>query len=111
MHEARRRARRLRFTAEFVVDLYGEPAEVLIEAVTQLQDIFGEHQDCYAAIDLRRRLGASLPVSSRDLAGRLDEQDRERAVALRRAAPDAVKRVKKRWKVLRGAMKSAYNEG
>ena len=42
-HKARRRARRLRFSAEFVEEIYGEPATDLIEAVTELQDLFGEH--------------------------------------------------------------------
>jgi CHAD domain-containing protein len=105
-HEARRRARRLRFTSEFVKDVYDEPAEDLIDATTELQDLFGDHQDCYAAIELRRRVCAALPAGAVSLAGQLDEQDRARAAALRKAAPEAVKRVRKRWKALKKAMRA-----
>jgi CHAD domain-containing protein len=105
LHETRRRARRLRFTTEFVADVYGEPAEELIEAVTELQDLFGEHQDCYAAIELRRRVGAALTVEARELGRELDDRDLKRAAGLRRAAPDAVKRVRRRWQALRRQFK------
>ena len=104
-HDARRKARRLRFATEFVEEIYGEPAESLIEAVTELQDLFGEHQDCYAAMDLRKRICKSLPSSALSLAKELDERDLERAAVLRKSAPDAVKKVRKRWKALRKAMR------
>ena len=105
-HNARRCARRLRFATEFVEDIYGEPALDLIKAVTDLQDLFGDHQDCYAAIDLRRRVCSSLSEPAISLARELDEQDLARAATLRKAGPDAVKRVEKRWKTLKKAMKS-----
>jgi CHAD domain-containing protein len=105
-HDARRRARRLRFATEFVQEIYGEPAEALIDAVTDLQDLFGEHQDCYAAIDLRRRVCKSLPKHARILSRDLDERDIERAAMLRKAAPEAVDKVRKRWKDLKMAMQA-----
>ena len=104
LHKARRRARRLRFSTEFVQDLYGEPAEDLIDAATELQDLFGEHQDCYAAIELRRHVLRSLPKPALNLARELDHQDLERAASLRKSAPAAVKRVKKRWKAFKRAV-------
>jgi CHAD domain-containing protein len=105
-HNARRRARRLRFATEFVEDIYGKPAEDLIEAVTDLQDLFGDHQDCYAAIELRSRVCKSLPEPALTLARELDERDLEKAASLRKSAPDAVSRVDKRWKALKKAMKA-----
>ena len=103
-HEARRRARRLRFATEFVEDIYGEPARDLIKATTDLQDLFGDHQDCYAAIELRRRVCKSLSEPALGLVGDLDAQDLKRALSLRKEAPDAVRRIKKRWKALAAAM-------
>jgi CHAD domain-containing protein len=105
-HEARRRARRLRFATEFVEDIYGDPARDLIKAVTELQDLFGDHQDCFAAIELRRRACKSLSGRAVSLARQLDEQDLERAASLRKEGPDAVRRVRKRWKALEKAMKA-----
>jgi CHAD domain-containing protein len=103
-HEARRRARRLRFATEFVEEIYRKPAEELIEAATELQDVFGDHQDCYAAIELRARVCASLPEPAATLARELDERDLERAASLRKAAPDAIGKVQKRWRALKKAM-------
>ncbi len=105
LHKARRRARRLRFATEFVEEIYGEPAEDLIDATTALQDVFGTHQDCYAAVELRRRVCKSLSEPALTLAAELDEQDLKLAKSLRKSAPDAVKRVQKRWKALEKAMK------
>jgi CHAD domain-containing protein len=104
-HNARRKARRLRFATEFVEEIYGEPAEELIDAVTDLQDLFGDHQDCYAAIELRRSVCKSLSEPALSLARELDEQDLVRAALLRKGGPDAVRRVEKRWKALKKAMK------
>ena len=103
-HNARRRARRLRFATEFVEDIYGKPAEALVEAVTDLQDVLGDHQDCYAAIELRARVCTSLPEPALTLARDLDERDLERAASLRKAAPDAIKKVEMRWRELKKAM-------
>lgn len=106
LHKARRRARRLRFATEFVDELYGDPAEALIDATADLQDLFGAHQDCYAAIELRRRVSRLLSAQALTLAHELDKQDLERAKSLRKSAPDAVKRVKKRWKALESTMRN-----
>ena len=103
-HDTRRRARRLRFTTEFVEEIFGEPAEELIAALTELQDLFGAHQDYYAAIELRRRVSKGLPESSLSLAKDLDAHDLERAAELRKDAPEALKRVEKRWKTLKKSM-------
>jgi len=103
-HNARRRARRLRFATEFVEDIYGKSAAELIEAATDLQDVFGDHQDCYAAIELRARVCSSLEEPALALAAELDARALERAAGLRRAAPDAIKKVTKRWLALKKAM-------
>ena len=100
LHKARRRSRKLRYATEFVEAVYEAPATDLIAALKQLQDVLGEHQDRYAAIQLRRRIRKSLSQPAQQLVDELDKEDRRRAKSLRRAAPDAVKDVKKRWKAL-----------
>lgn len=106
LHAARRHARRLRFTAEFFEETYGEPIHDLIEALEDLQDQFGEHQDCYAAIETRRGLRKRLKGESLKRTKELDRLDRARARELREAAPSAVEAVRRSWKALRKALKA-----
>ena len=44
-HQARIRAKRLRYAMEFFGSLYGKPGRKLIDRATRLQDVLGEHQD------------------------------------------------------------------
>jgi CHAD domain-containing protein len=45
LHEARKAAKRVRYTAEVAVGTLGGPAEALVECMTQVQDVLGGHQD------------------------------------------------------------------
>ncbi|MFD7547593.1 CHAD domain-containing protein [Streptomyces sp. NPDC059578] len=45
MHEARKKAKRLRYAAEAALDTLGKPAKQAIRGSKALQDLLGEHQD------------------------------------------------------------------
>jgi CHAD domain-containing protein len=45
MHEARKKAKRLRYAAEAALDPLGKPAKRAIRGTKALQDLLGEHQD------------------------------------------------------------------
>ncbi|WP_167041456.1 CHAD domain-containing protein [Salinibacterium sp. ZJ454] len=98
-HAVRRRARQLRFTAEFVEDLYEKPAQKLISALKDAQDLLGELQDQTAAGQLAERLRDSHPDLS-DPATELAASHRPPDEILD-AVPDTLKKVKKHWKKLK----------
>lgn len=98
-HLVRRRARQLRFATEFVGDLYGKPADKLVSALKDVQDLLGELQDQNASGQLAQRLRDShpdLPDPADQLAATHPDPDE-----LRGEAPDAIKQVRKRWKKLK----------
>ena len=49
LHEARIRAKRVRYAAEAVAPVFGKPARKFAEAAADLQDVLGEHQDAVVA--------------------------------------------------------------
>jgi len=50
-HRLRIRCKRLRYSLEFVQDLYGEPAVAFTKRLAKLQDLLGSLQDCQVAMD------------------------------------------------------------
>lgn len=88
-HALRIRGKRLRYSLELFGDLYGRPARDLTEAVKQLQDLLGEHQDADVMNDwLRATVRESddrLPVDTLVALGGLIERNRQ-VMADRRAA-------------------------
>lgn len=56
MHEARKAAKRTRYTAETVSPVLGKPAERLAGHMKALQDVLGDHQDGVVARDALRDL-------------------------------------------------------
>jgi len=56
-HEVRKKGKRLRYTLEFVSEVYGEPVQNLIEPLKTLQDDLGDHQDAVVAAGYLRELG------------------------------------------------------
>jgi CHAD domain-containing protein len=83
-HSVRIRAKRARYAIESVAKLAGGPAVALAEALTEVQDLLGEHQDAAVAADTWLAIARStaddhaLAVT----AGRLVERERW---AMRRA--------------------------
>ncbi|MER5489964.1 CYTH and CHAD domain-containing protein [Streptomyces sp. NPDC002490] len=58
LHEARKKAKRLRYAAEAALDTLGGPAKRAIRGAKDLQDLLGEHQDSYMTRLTLRELAA-----------------------------------------------------
>ncbi len=56
LHRLRVTVRRLRYTCEYFVDLFGEGSRALIRACIVVQDVLGAHQDATVALELLHRL-------------------------------------------------------
>ena len=55
----RKAGKRLRYAAEVSAPALGNKAKRLVDAVKDLQELLGEHQDSYVARGLLRELGAA----------------------------------------------------
>jgi triphosphatase len=117
-HELRKKGKRLRYALEFLSDIYGDPAKVLIKALKDLQDVLGDHQDAEVAVAHLRELAVSKgrrPKLSSEtifvmggIAHRYEVQARE----LCSEFPRAYKKVRgKRWKKVRSTMEKARPKG
>ena len=105
LHRARIRAKQLRYSLEFVAELYGKPARRMIRRAVGVQDALGAIQD---AVVLEQQLaslslaGHELPPPSVFLAGQLAEHIAGQAAVAREAVPSACRRVRGRtWRRLR----------
>lgn len=58
-HDLRKKGKRLRYTLEFVAEVYGKPVEALVSPLKALQDDLGDHQDAIVAAGTLRELGTS----------------------------------------------------
>jgi ATP-dependent exoDNAse (exonuclease V) beta subunit len=58
-HQARIRAKALRYALEFHAELYGRSLRRLLQPLMRLQDLLGQHQD---EVGARERLGSCLPT-------------------------------------------------
>lgn len=56
-HDVRKKGKRLRYTLEFVSEVYGKPVQKLVEPLKALQDDLGDHQDGVVAAGYLRELG------------------------------------------------------
>jgi CHAD domain-containing protein len=59
LHEMRKAAKRLRYSAEVAAPALGGPAKRLVKSVKAAQELLGEHQDSVVARGLLRELGAA----------------------------------------------------
>jgi triphosphatase len=106
-HDARKKGKRLRYTLEFVSEVYGEPVQELVVPLKTLQDDLGDHQDAVVAARFLRELGtntggARVPRGVAFTMGVYSERCSREAKDLRVAVPDskplrALKKGKK-WK-------------
>jgi CHAD domain-containing protein len=80
----------VRYAAEAAEPVLGKPAARFVEAVTELQDILGDHQDSVTAQEWLRR-SADSPLAF--AAGELSAVEREVAMVDRSAW-------KKKWKLI-----------
>jgi len=62
LHRARKAAKRGRYATELVEPVIGKKAKPIIKHFKQAQEILGEHQDAFVAMDFLRRLGAQAAI-------------------------------------------------
>lgn len=84
LHDVRKAAKRLRYAAESAVPVLGGPAEELVRACTELQDLLGEHQDAIVTADTLQdlRRAALRGTGTRGLFKRLRRQEHQYAEEL-----------------------------
>jgi CHAD domain-containing protein len=83
LHDARKRAKHLRYVAEAAVAVDLKRAPRLVDLAQRLQDDLGEHQDSVVARDALLRLGAEAHARGEDAfgLGRLHAREEVRATA------------------------------
>lgn len=118
-HDVRKKGKRLRYTLEFVSEVYGKPVQKLVKPLKKLQDDLGDHQDAIVASRYLRELGTTtngtrVPRGAAFTMGVYSERCAREAADLRSRVPDSKplraltkgKRWKKFEKVLEEARKS-----
>lgn len=95
LHDVRKAAKRMRYTAESAEPVLGSAAEHVAAAAQRVQEVLGEHHDSVVARDQLRRLGVQAHVSGENgfTFGRLhalEERRGEEAVAAYRTARAAL---------------------
>jgi triphosphatase len=93
-HDVRKKGKRLRYTLEFVSEVYGEPVQQLVKPLKALQDDLGDHQDAIVAAGYLRELGtttteARVPRGVAFTMGVYSERCAREAKDLRSVAPDS----------------------
>jgi triphosphatase len=58
-HDVRKKGKRLRYTLEFVSEVYGKPVQKLVKPLKALQDDLGDHQDTVVTAEYLRELGTT----------------------------------------------------
>ncbi len=115
-HDARKRGKRLRYTLEFLSDVYGKPTRKLIEPLKVVQDDLGDHQDAIVAANTLTELGTAtggprVPRGAAFTMGVYAERYLREASGLRSrtlgSKPFRVLTKGKEWKNLQRAMKAA----
>jgi CHAD domain-containing protein len=109
LHAVRIRGKRLRYTVEFYVAVYGKPAERFVESVVAVQDVLGNLQDgvvsgqhIHAAI---QTAAGAWPADTSLALGQTLQFEAQHASRLRRAFQDAYRAMRgKRWRRLRREM-------
>ena len=64
-HEARISAKRARYSAEAVSGVFGAPAKRLANALSEVTEVLGDHQDACIAQDVLREMAASDVIDGR----------------------------------------------
>jgi CHAD domain-containing protein len=58
-HDVRKKGKRLRYTLEFVSEVYGKPVQKLVKPLKALQDDLGDHQDAVVTAEYLMELGTT----------------------------------------------------
>jgi CHAD domain-containing protein len=89
LHEVRIRAKRCRYACELASPAVGHRARDLADAVTQLQDVLGAHQDAVVARAWLAKAALECDAAEAYALGMLAEIERARALDARAAFPKA----------------------
>src|SRR5438105_6336551 len=109
LHALRIRAKRLRYTVEFLEPIYGKPARAYAKRLVALQDLLGSHQDDVVALatlraialDPPHRINSAIVFALRMLADRYQADAR----AARERFPKRYREITgTRWRKLRRTM-------
>lgn len=84
LHEARKKAKRVRYAAETAIPVFGARAKSLVKAAKRIQDSLGVHQDTVVARQRLREFGVQAHLSEENgftfgILYALEEQEGERA--------------------------------
>ena len=94
LHQARIRAKRVRYAAEAMIPIYGKPARRFARRAEALQTVLGEHQDAVMAIAWLRTQAGGTASRGAFVAGELAGVEHHAQTQSREAWPEA-------WKALR----------
>lgn len=91
-HDVRKKGKRLRYTLEFVSEVYGKPVQRLVKPLKALQDDLGDHQDAVVTAGFLRELGTKtdgtrVPRGAAFTMGVYAERCTREAADLRSSAP------------------------
>ena len=111
-HDARIRAKRVRYATEFTARLYGGRAGDFVEALKRAQDDLGRYQDAAIAVDLLERTAATQPLPRHTVfaMGRLAERRREATRSVVETFPATHRAVRREWRRLRAVMEGGAEE-
>ena len=81
LHEVRKAAKRARYAAESVADLFGRPAKRFAKRMENVQEVLGEHQDSFVLRDQLRQMGVQAHLAGENAFtfGRLHGLEQARA--------------------------------
>ncbi|MGW0819947.1 CYTH and CHAD domain-containing protein [Streptomyces sp. NPDC002845] len=99
MHEARKKAKRTRYSAEAATPLLGGPAKDLVRSMKSLQGLLGDHQDSVMTREALRDIAAQAHAAGESsfTYGVLYGREERRAADAEATLPEA-------WKTMKGAM-------
>lgn len=103
-HAARIKAKRARYSVDAVTELMGPRTERLADALADVTEVLGEHQDACVAQEFVRELAATAPGTDAFALGRLHDVEGEREMLARLAFLELwpeVRRAAKRSGVVR----------
>lgn len=107
-HKARIRTKWLRYTTEFLANVYGKPADRLIKRTVGLQDLLGDHQDGIVSTqrieEAVHTAAAEWPAETSLALGRTVQWELEHGAQLRRCFRSTQQTVEDAWERLRDAL-------
>ena len=105
-HDARLRAKRIRYATEFTAGLYGEATSPFIAALKQAQDELGRRQDAVTTLHLLERAATDepLPRATVFAMDRLAEREREAVRSVAEVFPETHRRLRREWRRFRAVV-------